>query len=498
MTAALVGAALVLGTVISAWQAVRATNAEDDAKQGWAGEKIERERAVEGERIAKQRLFDARLAQARAGRRAASSASGSTSLKAITEAVGLAKELGLAKSAWSDLRHEAIACLGLTDLHLDKEWRGWSAEFGDWPAFDAELRHCTRSDMHGNVTVHPVGEMRELARVGDPAPGSYHRVAFSPSGDLLVLVSQTVTVWDWRRQSVVWRWPHKDFVYKAVAFHPNNRQIAIGRAGGTVAIFDLHSKEVQQIKLEARPYRLAFSPDGKKLAVACYFSKQVQIHDLETGQLLRQWDEPAGPWGVAWHPDGQLLAVWTNDFHIHLWNAADRRGTGHSCADTSRRSSRPGFLPSGDRLWSWSWDGTTRLWDPLERSRAGSRLRHQCPLEPGWAKAAHAGAATNCCCGTWSAAKNTARCRAGKSRAISTNTRIKAGTSARTVASWPSAGPRRSDSWIWLQGAQSLSFPRDPAEPVSTPRGANFSPFANNIYRWPLQAPSPHLLQRGG
>ncbi|HKB35135.1 MAG TPA: hypothetical protein VKD72_01695, partial [Gemmataceae bacterium] len=359
---ALVMSALILGTAISAWEAVRATRAEDDAAQGWAAEKLGREQAVASERTSKQRLFDARVAQARAGRRSGVVGHQVDSLKAISEAVALANELGLEASAWSRLRHEAIACLGLTDLRLVQEWQGWSSDFTHWVGFDPELQHYARSDFRGTVTVHPTGEVREVARVGDAGRESYP-VIFSPRGDLLLLVADTVSVWDWRLQRVVWRYPRKGFVADAVAFHPNNRQVAVGRASGTVGIFDLESgEEVREINLMTRPQRLAFSPDGKKLAVACFAGKQVQIHDLETGESLQNWDEPTSPWGVAWHPTLPLLAVWTADFGIHLCNAQ----TGAIRAVLRGHQTpvvQAGFSPSGDRLWSWSWDGTTRVWD---------------------------------------------------------------------------------------------------------------------------------------
>jgi eukaryotic-like serine/threonine-protein kinase len=361
-TIGLVMTALVLGTAISAWQAVRATRAEDDAAKGWAGEKLGRERAVTGERTGKQRLFEARLAQARAGRKSGVVGQRTESLKAITEAVGLAEELGLEPSVRARLRDEAIACLGLTDLGSDKEWQGWSSAYAEWVGFDPELRHYARSDFRGTITVHPVGEVRELARVGDPGRWSYP-VIFSPQGDLLLSVAQTAAVWDWRRQSLLWRCPHRDVHADAVAFHPNNRQIAVGRGNGTVSIFDLQTaEELRQFKLDVRPTRLAFAPDGTKLAVASFPGKQVQVHDLETGDAPQTWDEPAGPYGVAWHPSGQLLAIWTEDFGIHIWNA--QTGVeqtvlrGHQTPVV-----KAGFSPSGDRLWSWSWDGTTRLWD---------------------------------------------------------------------------------------------------------------------------------------
>src|SRR5699024_9515254 len=75
---------------------------------------------------------------------------------------------------------------------------------------------------------------------------------------------------------------------------------------------------------------LAISPDGRYLALAFERRdeaadadiRRLEIRDLQTGRMLRQWtaDRPSA---LAWSPDGSKLAVQTGD---SLWLHERRNG----------------------------------------------------------------------------------------------------------------------------------------------------------------------------
>jgi roadblock/LC7 domain-containing protein len=108
---------------------------------------------------------------------------------------------------------------------------------------------------------------------------------------------------------------------------------------------------------------VAFSPDGRLLATASE-DKTARVWDPATGEHLRTLTGHTN-WvrGVAFSPDGRLLATASWDGTARLWDP----GTGeHLRTLTGHTGTVFGvaFSPAGRLLATASWDGTARLWDP--------------------------------------------------------------------------------------------------------------------------------------
>ena len=127
---------------------------------------------------------------------------------------------------------------------------------------------------------------------------------------------------------------------------------------------------------------VAFSPDGTLLATASW-DKTARLWDPTTGDCLRIRPSHTGPVrGVAFSPDGTLLATASQDKTARLWDPATgkhlRTFIGHD--DQVRGVA---FSQDGTLLATASYDGTARLWDPatgdclstLTRLGALTRLR---------------------------------------------------------------------------------------------------------------------------
>ena len=66
---------------------------------------------------------------------------------------------------------------------------------------------------------------------------------------------------------------------------------------------------------------------------------------------------------VAWHPDGERLAVAGSDPRIQIWNVAANRKVA-TLEGHAQLVSELTFHPEGGLLASHAWDGALRLWDP--------------------------------------------------------------------------------------------------------------------------------------
>ncbi|HEV3255950.1 MAG TPA: serine/threonine-protein kinase, partial [Gemmataceae bacterium] len=363
--------ALVVATLVSTWQAILATHAQGLAKIRLEAEKRERERALEAERNAQRRLFDAKLAQAQASRGSRQVGQRFESLNTLREAAELARDLDLGEEAKRALRDEAIACFALADVRLvQPEWQGYPLGSTAGLGFDADLEKYARSDGNGVISVRSVADDQELARL--PGPDRYAGaavIAFSPDGSLLAVLywrqipdsPTNFRIWNWRRREVVFQAP---FPVATVAFSPDGQHFALAQSDGTITLHQSpRGKEVRRWSVGFGRPRLAFHPDGSQLAISSIDSRKVRIHDPVTGKLVRELEANAGLGRVSWHPDGTLLAAGGRDANVYLWDVA----TGHSHAVLHGHDTyvpHTVFAASGTLLLSNSGDGTTRIWDP--------------------------------------------------------------------------------------------------------------------------------------
>ena len=145
---------------------------------------------------------------------------------------------------------------------------------------------------------------------------------------------------------------------------PNKNNVAVQQVSDSASqdSQQWHLPEGAKARLgKGRINKIAYSPDGKRLAVVS--SIGIWIYDAHSGKeldlLIEHTDRVRS---VAFNPNGNILASGSSDGTIHLWDARTsthlRTMTGHTFMITSVV-----FSADGKMLASGSKDNTICLWD---------------------------------------------------------------------------------------------------------------------------------------
>ena len=170
----------------------------------------------------------------------------------------------------------------------------------------------------------------------------------------------------------------------ALVFSPDSHLLAGVTVSGEVRLWEVAGgRRVASFAGEASPVQtLAFSPDGKRLAMASY-SDRIHVYLLGDEKSSPEDVEPqvirargSRVTALAFTPDGSRLVVATSDGGASLHDlAADREPIelgGHPFAIWSIA-----FERNGSRMAAGSWDGTIKLWNATTWEPLQSLKKHE-------------------------------------------------------------------------------------------------------------------------
>lgn len=319
-------------------------------------------KAEEAQAEARSELWRAYLSDIRAIRQDKTLGRRPAAMEAIRRATSIA--------ASPELRNEAVAALALPDFQKEASF---PLDTSLYPyAFDSDLTRCAFGLTNGDVVVQAMSDHRELARLrmadgGIPADQEVAAtIDFSPDGTKLSVRYRrgALAVWDWQSGKTLF---HHDIDQprrraSRARFSLDGKFLIgpIATPNDTIGMFEVETGRLLKQFLELDSFRHVSMRPGHPMFAANTRSNVVVIN-WETGLRVAEFPVPAAALSLAWSPNGRKLAIAGSFLEVYVWDIDSRERrvlAGHKNDVWSVI-----FDPSGDRLATASHDGTSRLWD---------------------------------------------------------------------------------------------------------------------------------------
>jgi WD40 repeat protein len=110
----------------------------------------------------------------------------------------------------------------------------------------------------------------------------------------------------------------------ALAFSPDGKMLAVGSWSTRATLWDLTTgRKPHTLKHAVVVTSLAFTPDGRRLVTATA-DGMLRLWDVATGRELLALRGPGQDTRVAFSPDGRRLAAGANPRGVMVWEAASK------------------------------------------------------------------------------------------------------------------------------------------------------------------------------
>jgi WD40 repeat protein/serine/threonine protein kinase/tetratricopeptide (TPR) repeat protein len=423
----LVLAVLVSGVCVSAWQAVRATRAERQAKDNEskahqsAADARQSQQEAERARVASQRMsaglaLDRGLQLCQDGKVSEGMLWMADSLAFNPEQDrGFADVVRLNLAAWRQsfsvqrtlIGHErAVPCVAyspdgrtiataaggtvsLRDASTGEPVGRGLAHSGNVlsMAFSRDGRLLATGTYEKSVQVWEVATGKPVGRP-IPQPDMVNSVEFSGDGRWLLAatgfrdhrVPSSARVWDVATGKPVSPPLSHPETIRGGVFTPDGRFAITGGYDRLIRYWDCSTWQVtgEPISLPAQAMAMALSRDGLFLAVGCN-SGEAFVLDVPNRRLASPpMRHPAPLEAVRFHPDDGLLATGSADSMARLWDWSSGQQAGPPLVHQNSVNALD-FSPDGRRLVTGAEDKFVRIWDLPLHARKGTPLARSDP-----------------------------------------------------------------------------------------------------------------------
>ena len=330
-------------------------------------------RAEESDREKSEKLWEAKLATARASRYSGRPGQRIDSFAALAQASELGRQLGHPPDRIAKIRNEAIAALALPDLQITKAFGDWTSDLVSVD-LNATFELFATTDLAGRCIVRRVADDVEVARL--PQASRPRSITFGGDRWLADFDTSsgatTVRIWD-IAAPVPGLMVEDEKKVVSLSFRLDGGQVAILHADGSLAIHDLPGGQIRrELPLQAVPREplIRLHPSLPYLVLTSSYSSAPRLIQWETGESAEvklPWPEGRSHVG-EWSEDGRTLVIPGPEGEgvAHYEFAGDPpvarllRGTSGLAA-----RSRVALNRSGDRLFSRGTNNSTAMRDSI-------------------------------------------------------------------------------------------------------------------------------------